>query len=117
MVAMGHCTTPMYVCVLVVLVCLQHAIITLQNQELLRHRVAYQLETTKYCYSFETRPAAVFVRVDLHKRILLKLLCITGFCSSKTPLTKIWAKHGPICLLIPGHDPPTDITIVMDILF
>ena len=87
MVAMGHCATPMYVYVLVVLVCSQHAIITLKNHELLTHRVTYKLETTKYCYSFETRPAAVFVPVDLHKRILLKLLCITGFCSSKTSLT------------------------------
>ena len=30
------------------------------------------------------------------------------------PLCK-WSKHGPISLVIPGHDPPLEITIFMDI--
>ena len=27
----------------------------------------------------------------------------------------LWSKHGSTTLLIPGHDPPSDITIFMDI--
>ena len=41
-------------------------------------------------------------------------LCHTGFNSSNVPLVK-WSKHGQTSLVIPGHDPPQDITIFMDI--
>ena len=34
--------------------------------------------------------------------------------STSLPLRK-WAKHGQISLVIPGHDPPQEITIFMDI--
>ena len=37
-----------------------------------------------------------------------------GFPSSNSLSTK-WTKHGQIVLLVPGHDPPIDITIFMDI--
>ena len=37
--------------------------------------------------------------------------CSTGFYPTKIALSK----HGQTCLLIPGHDPPVDITIYMDI--
>ena len=41
-------------------------------------------------------------------------LAHSGFTGSKTAITK-WSKHGIINLLIPGHDPPVDKTIYMDI--
>jgi len=34
--------------------------------------------------------------------------------TGRLPLRK-WGKHGPISLVIPGHDPPLEITIFMDI--
>jgi hypothetical protein len=37
-----------------------------------------------------------------------------GFIGCRTAITK-WSKHGIISLLIPGHDPPVDITIYVDI--
>ena len=37
-----------------------------------------------------------------------------GFHFSRIPVGK-WTKHGFIALVIPGHDPPTDITIYLDI--
>ena len=40
-------------------------------------------------------------------------LCRTWFNFSKVPLVK-WSKHGQTTLVIPGHDPPHDITIFMD---
>lgn len=41
-------------------------------------------------------------------------LCPHGFHHTKTAITK-WLKHGSICLVAPGHDPPLDLTISMDI--
>ena len=41
-------------------------------------------------------------------------LCSTGFSATKSSLVK-WSKHGCTCLAIPGHDPPMDITVFMDI--
>ena len=41
-------------------------------------------------------------------------LCRTGFNFSKFPLVK-WSKHGQTTLVIPGHDPPHDITVFMDV--
>ena len=41
-------------------------------------------------------------------------LARSGFTGCKTAITK-WSKHGIINLLIPGHDPPVDITIYVDI--
>ena len=41
-------------------------------------------------------------------------LCASGFCSTKTAATK-WLKHGHICMAIPDHDPPIDITVFMDV--
>lgn len=37
-----------------------------------------------------------------------------GFHPTKVSLSN-WSKHGQTCLLIPGHDPPLDITVFMDI--
>ena len=46
------------------------------------------------------------------------LLSVTNqsrvFFLSKMATCK-WTKHGQTCLLIPGHDPPRDITVYMDI--
>ena len=39
----------------------------------------------------------------------------SGFSASKFPAIK-WTRRGQTTLLIPGHDPPTDITIYMDVL-
>ena len=41
----------------------------------------------------------------------MRELCKRGFHPTKTPTTK-WLKHGQICFIIPGHDPPLDITIL-----
>ena len=41
-------------------------------------------------------------------------LARSGFTGCKTAITK-WSKHGIINLLIPGHDPPVDLTIYVDI--
>lgn len=38
----------------------------------------------------------------------------SGYCKIKWPVLK-WTKHGQKSLLIPGHDPPLDITIYLDI--
>ena len=40
-------------------------------------------------------------------------LCNIGFYSSKVALLK-WSKRGQTSLVIPGHDPPLDITVFMD---
>ena len=37
-----------------------------------------------------------------------------GVFASNIPATK-WTKHGQIALLVPGHDPPIDIKIYMDV--
>ena len=50
------------------------------------------------------QPQAVLIR-----------LCTLGFCPTRKPLTK-WSKHGQTCFVIPGHDPPLDITVFMDVL-
>ena len=47
-------------------------------------------------------------------RLKSKHLMSSGFFKSKVALTK-YSKHGLTSLAIPGHDPPIDITISMDI--
>ena len=40
--------------------------------------------------------------------------CITSIRRTKLPLVK-WTKHGLTSLVVPGHDPPLDITVYQDI--
>lgn len=42
-------------------------------------------------------------------------VCSAGFCRTKFALVK-WTKRGQTSMVIPGHDPPLDITVFMDIL-
>ena len=50
----------------------------------------------------------------LHVHAATVRLTMQGFCPTRRPLT-IWSKHGTTCFAIPGHDPPLDITVFMDI--
>ena len=43
-----------------------------------------------------------------------KRLISTGFYKHCLPVSK-WSKHGFTCLAVPGHDPPIDITIYLDV--
>ena len=43
-----------------------------------------------------------------------RLLC-TGFCHARVPVPK-WTKHGYVSLVVPGLDPPLDITMCKDVL-
>ena len=55
--------------------------------------------------------------VPLFFRPCLRLLSLdrsSTIWSTKKPLVG-WSKHGYICLAIPGHDPPIDVTIFMDV--
>ena len=54
-----------------------------------------------------------FIDLGRYKRLVLGLT-ITGFSKSRVAAIK-WSKHGGNALPIPGHDPPTEITIFMDI--
>ena len=44
-----------------------------------------------------------------------RALSSTGFCQTRVSLSK-WTKHGYLSLLIPGHDPPLDLTMYKDVL-
>ena len=52
--------------------------------------------------------------VSLRAAPATRRLCFTGFYRLKLALVK-WTRHGNTSLLIPGYDPPIDITIFMDI--
>ena len=54
-------------------------------------------------------------RLDNLSSAVVHKQCASGFCSSKSPVVK-WLKHGYLCMFIPGHGPPKDITIFMDVL-
>ena len=47
-------------------------------------------------------------------RLVVIHLCSTGFGHSNVPQMK-WSKHGYTSMCVPGHDPPKDITVCMDI--
>ena len=51
-----------------------------------------------------SRPSVAFAR----------LLC-TGFCRTRVPVSK-WTKHGYVSLMVPGFDPPMEITVCKDVL-
>ena len=69
---------------------------------------------SEYAYlRFDERFELEFVSTCL-KRGRLNLARLFGFNRTSTPITR-WTKHGQTTLAIPGHDPPIEITIFMDI--
>lgn len=61
----------------------------------------------------------LFERVDFaisftQRAVTVKLTRVCGFHPSRRALSK-WTKHGQTPLVIPGHDPPADITVFMDV--
>ena len=53
-----------------------------------------------------------FITLPRPQRLLL--LHVGGFRHSRWPISKV-SKHGVVPLVIQGHDPPTDITIFLDV--
>ena len=79
--------------------------LTNRNDNLLVHQQGNQIATDRHVeYAFAIRL----------QRSTLKLTS-SGFHRTHKVHRK-FLKHGDISLLIPGHDPPTDITIFKDIL-
>ena len=81
----------------------------------------FHLPTQDYYWQNSWRPVGAHCCdfegefVSNRPTVTTRVICSTGFCLTKVPTAK-WTKHGYTSLLVPGHDPPLDITVCMDIL-
>ena len=55
-----------------------------------------------------------FATPILCNSLTVRSLCPDGFCPTKYAVTR-WTKHGSLCLVIPGVDPPLLLIICMDV--
>ena len=76
----------------------------------LKYRIIILGRHLIYIREFEIEWKAMSDLGELFKSTLTK----SGYFKIKRPVLK-WTKHGQTSLLIPGHDPPLDITIYLDI--
>ena len=66
-------------------------------------------------FSTIRKGTGTFCAFGYHLRVPMRLeLSLHGFHKSRLPRCS-WTIHGYTCLLVPGHDPPQDITIFMDV--
>ena len=73
-----------------------------------------------YCYhrwSCTGYKGSFFTKFLISSRpsVVQRALSSRGFCRTRVSLSK-WTKHGYLSLLIPGHDPPLDLTVYKDVL-
>ena len=67
-----------------------------------------------YFYAIR-KGVGIFCAFGFYARVPVRLkLSLHGFHKSRLPRC-LWTTRGYTCLLVPGHDPPQDITIFMDV--